>query len=77
MKCKTTGKELSDEKLYSESDISNYLRTFLKGSLSGDCFSHHPCGEEINKQLYTAIVIIKDPDYGIKKITKKLTKESE
>lgn len=54
-KCKITNQELSNKKIYSESDISQYLSKFLSKSLCGDCFSGAPWGNSENKNLYLAI----------------------
>jgi hypothetical protein len=70
--CKVTGSNLSTEKRYSEKDISEYLRNFLRRSLSGDSFSDSPWGEEVNKQLYVAIFTLPDLDYGIKSATRRM-----
>lgn len=64
-KCEVTGQNLSDIKLYSEKDISEYLKTYLKRSLCGDCFDGSPWGEEENKQLYLAIFALPDWLSGI------------
>ncbi len=71
--CKVTGNSLSTKKLYSEKDISDYLRNFLRKALSGDTLSDTPWGEEVNKQLYVAIFALSDFDKWIKSTTRRNT----
>jgi len=49
-------RELSTVKIYSESDVVNFLEKFLKGSLSGDSFSGRTSwGEPENERLFFAL----------------------
>lgn len=50
----------SQEKIYSEEDIVNYLESFMSGVMCGDYLSDVPWGVEKNENLYIAIFGIKD-----------------
>jgi len=64
--CKVTGKELSEEKVYSQADVSDFMAKFFKRALSGDSLSGGtPWGPEENKRLYIAVFSLLDSDYGI------------
>ena len=61
--------DFSKEKKYSESDIVEYLESFMGKVLCGDYVTDVPWGVEKNERLYIAIFGIKDGelDKGLSK----------